>query len=502
MTRDKRVLWDADFYNSLSDEPCFYCLTKKQVYLIGQAIIPQMQWLTRWTGDYSELDIDAIVGEVESRLEMPECNDIDDMLSTVNQLIIAVQNLQNTVENGGTPPPNETMETPYYQYANQDAPVGNITLNCATNAEKDKVYGGVHEFVEFCCEQFTDFLQIVRATGSAVPEKVDQIISSVPIFETLPIDEIFGFAAYVFEEVEEAWDALLTEDRKQEFKCKLFCAILANDCKFTPELIISVIALEAPAGWGNALQSGLRDAVSIITIGHPIGDEMFYSLIGTMLVVVLAGEQFVGSVGFRPYEYRFLAGYNSPDSDWQIFCTDCAPIYWVQDYRFYGGDELGWNVTLGTWENVFYEGLEHDPDTDANSDNRVAIEITFTGTLPKLIGIGIMYDGIHQCGITGMGGNGWNTGVNVQGHGISPTPDGTLAKRTWSVGNLSQADIVDKVTVNVSAERCDGQTAHARIHGVRLWFAPDSALKGTPQYQNPLGIIPNGNTSDIYWVGF
>jgi hypothetical protein len=496
------VLWDADFYNSLPDDDCLYCLTKKQIYLIGQAIIPQLQWNTRWVGDTSGLDIDEIVANVEVAITMPKCDDISEMLWTINQLAISLQNLQNTVENDGVPVPNETIETPFYQYQGIADNVAGITLACGTTDDKDKIYGGVHEFVEFCCEHFTDFLQYVRATGSAVPEKLDGIISAVPLYETLPIDEIFGFAAYIFEEVEEAWDALLTVDRKQEFKCKLFCAIVANDCTFTPELLMNVIALEAPIGFSEAVQSGIRDAVAIVVIGQPIGDEMFYSLIGVMLLTVLAGEEFFGATGFRPFEYRFLSGYNSPDNDWTVFCDECATIYWTLDYRFYQPSEHEFVATLGDFSSVFWLGEETDPDADSNSDNRVSIERTFSGNLPKILGCGIIYDGEHECGITGIAITYYNGVTNLGGHSISPTPSATLGRRTWSFGLLANAVVADKVVIAVSSETCDGTPTYARIHGVRLWLAPDSDLKGTMQYQSPLGIVPNGSTSEDYWIHF
>lgn len=502
MTRDKRVLWDADFYKSLPDEYCLYCLTKKQIYLIGQALLPQMQWNTRWYGDTSGLDIKAIGAEIEGIISMDECGNLNDLIYQITQMRIDLDVLQNTVENGGVEPENETIETPYYQYSGQSENVGGLTLACGTNAEKDAVYGGVHEFVEYCCETFTDFLQIVRAQGSAIPEKLKMIAGAIPLVEGLPLDEFFEFGAYIFEEVEEAWDALLTEDRKQEFKCKLFCAIVANDCKFTPELIISVIAQEAPTGWSEALQVGLRDAIAIVSIGRPLGDEMFYSLIGTMLVIVLAGEQFLGATGFRPFEYAFLAGYNSPDNDWTIYCDDCATIYWTRDYRFYGGDELGWSVNIGTWENVFYEGAEFDPDPDANSDNRLEIEINFTGDLPKIIGVGFLYDGVHECGITSMGASFWLNSVYQGALGVSPTATATLGKRTFGAAGILQAVEADRVVINLSSETCSGNPTYARIHGIRLWFAPDSPVKGFPQYVAPLGVSNNGVTDAQYWINF
>jgi hypothetical protein len=116
-----------------------YCLTKKQIYLIGQAIIPQLQWNTRWVGDTSGLDIDEIVANVEVAITMPKCDDISEMLWTINQLAISLQNLQNTVENDGVPVPNETIETPFYQYQGIADNVAGITLACGTTDDKDKI---------------------------------------------------------------------------------------------------------------------------------------------------------------------------------------------------------------------------------------------------------------------------------------------------------------------------------------------------------------------------
>jgi len=495
----KLVAWDADFYLSQSETECFYCLTPRQIYIIGQAL-EQVKWQTRWSGDTSELDLDAIAGAIQEKIAMPECASIQDLILSMENLFDVVATLQATVENGGVPPPNAiTVETPYYNYPNQDEPVAGIATPCATDAQKDAIYGGCVEFVNYCCDSFTDFLQVTRATGSAIPEKVDMIISAVPIYETLPLDEIFGFAAYVFEEVEEAWDALLTEDRKQEFVCALFCAILANDCTFTPELIMTVIGLQAPATLPDILAMGMRDAVAIITTGQPIGDEMFYSLIGSMLLVALAGEQFLGSRGFRPFEYRFLAGFNSPDHDWAIFCVDCPEIFWSVDYRFFEGDAMGWIADEGTFDGVFFNGHERDPDADNFSEMYLKIHKDFATPITRGIGVGYVYDAIHDCGITGQGLNLYLAGVQVFGAGSSPVAGGTQVYRADGVNNTGLEVTFDKVEIIVHTKRCNGQPAASRIHGVRLYLDTDTNNKDIMTYDVPYGTPPNGNYTQTYW---
>jgi hypothetical protein len=498
MTRDKRVLWDADFYLSLSDETCLYCLSKRDVYVIAQALNPMMQWATRWVGDEVEtLDLPAIAGELEYRLANNQCNQLQDIIFSIENLFDVLSELQQTVENGGVPPPNAiTVNTPYYDYPNQNELVAGLSTPCDTTFDKDAIYGGVIEFVDYCVNSFTDFLQIVRATGSAIPEKVDQIISAIPIWETLPIDEVFGFAAYVFEEVEEAWDALLTEDRIQDFRCELFCAILANDCEFTPELIMMTIALKAPVTMGDVLAMGIRDAASIIVIGQPQGDEMFYSLIGTMLLTVLAGEQFLGNTGFRQFEYRFLAGFNSPDNDWSIFCTDCPEIYWNVDYRFFSGDDFDFVPVTGTFDSVFFNGLETDPDPDGLSIVSLHIEKTFDTPITGVIGIGAVYDAFRDCGITGTAIGFELDGVNVFNAGSSPGSIGDQVYRVDSVANESGELTIDKVYFIINMRRCDGNPAIARIHGIRLYLGQDTNMKDTMTYEAPYGTPPNGIIND------
>lgn len=499
--KDKLVNWDADFYNSLSDEPCLYCLTPRQIYILGQAL-QQVHWSTRWFGDSGTLDLSAIAGEIEETIAMPQCTALQTLILNMNNLTALVAQLQATIENGGTVPPeySETVDTPYYDYTGQNTPIGGITLACSEPGDRDKVYGGVHEFVEYCCEQFTDFLQITRATGSAIPEKVDQIISAIPIYETLPIDEVFGFAAYVFEEVEEAWDALLTEDRKQAFKCKLFCAIVANDCEFTPELVLMVLSLEAPDTMGDILASSIRDVLSIIITGSPVGDEMFYSLIGSMLLVVLAGEQFVGATGFRPYEYRFLAGYNSPDSDWEIFCTDCPEIYWNVDYRFFSADDFDYVPVTGTFDSVFFNGEELDPDPDGLSVVTLTIEREYETPITGFLGIGVVYDAVRDCGITGITVATSLAGVSNFSKNSSPGTQGVPVYKVDSVANLASAITIDKIFITMTMRRCDGNPAVARIHGIRLFLDTDTNMKETMTYEAPVGSPPNGiiNYMDLW----
>lgn len=496
--RDKRVLWDADFYNSLPDEYCMYCLSKKQIYLIGQAILPQMRWATRWYGDTSELDIDAIASEVESKLEMPECDNIFNLLYDLQAQIIS---LQQTVENGGVPPVQDTddINTPLYQNTSTDlqAPIGNVIVPCGTTEEKDALYGACATLADYLVTNMTDFYEIFRQSVSRISELVDRALSAIPIIETLPTDEAVELVNYWADEAVEIWDSVVTNDRIQDLRCLLFCAALANDCKLTPELVQAALASKAPDTLPEFYIYSIRDVFGIMVLGAPIGDEFFYSQLYTQVAIVLLGERFMNAQGWRPYELEFLSGLNSPDNDWSLFCTDCPDWTYYEDFRFWTDDGNEWEVVTGTYNGEFMEGIETDPDPDGNSRYVVAVRYTLP-TNAKIIGAGIHFSGHHSCGTGGVTISFALDGVNTDNFNLNPTPTTEDQKRTWAL-SVAQASIGNEIYIQIVSDRCDGTPAFAWLHGVRLWYTSDSPRKGVLSLAGPVSLSPNGSTDIAYW---
>jgi len=66
---DKQVVWHTEQWNAFNDDCCLLFLSRKDVYLLGQALL-QMTWETRWiVGEGDELpDIDALSSELNVKL--------------------------------------------------------------------------------------------------------------------------------------------------------------------------------------------------------------------------------------------------------------------------------------------------------------------------------------------------------------------------------------------------------------------------------------------------
>lgn len=494
--KSKLVNWDADFYKSLSDDACLYCLTKKQIYIIGQAL-QQVQWSTRWFGDASDLDFSAIAADLEARIaSMDNCTSVADILRAITQIQTNISVLQQTVQNGGTPPAsvNETVDTVLNDYAENPLAndIGGVTLPCGTVAEKDAIYGGVVSLVDYIVQQQGDFFEQFQLVQSRLPELFDRVVSAIPIIETLPLDDIASTIEYWADEAEELWEATTTEDRIQDFRCLLFCAIVANDCKFTPELLVSAMETKVPNTPKGFFQSSIRDVLAYYVIGQPVGDEFWYGQLLFQIMVVLAGEQFLGASGWRPYEYRYLAGVNSPDNDWTIFCDECPDFYYYLDFNFDTDDYLGWVIENGSYELEFFEGEQLAP---ATWDTRSYLKITYAPPQDmKIVGVGLHGWVYYDCGTTGLGVNFYNDNVLVSGSGSSPIIGGNF-KHTWETSVV----VADKIEIVMDAKACSGASpaAFARALGLRLWLASDSETKGKLWHEKPDTLA--GGSGDTQW---
>jgi len=106
--------WDADFYNSLPDETINVSLTRKQIYVLGN-MLPMVSWSTRWSGDISGLDLDAIEGDAEFTLldeieaGTMSCVDVADCIETDEGVQSAIT--ESIVNEGFAPNPETDLNT-------------------------------------------------------------------------------------------------------------------------------------------------------------------------------------------------------------------------------------------------------------------------------------------------------------------------------------------------------------------------------------------------------
>ena len=69
----------------------------------------------------------------------------------------------------------------------------------------------------------------------------------------------------------------------------------------------------------------------------------------------------------------------------------------------------------------------------------------FSGEKLKVVGVGLHFDAIQNCGITSVGAQFYNDGVATNGFGVSPAPSQLDRKQTWGVTSVPNGFLQTKL---------------------------------------------------------
>lgn len=347
--KDKLVAWHKSTYDAKSDEYCWICLSQKQVYLLGQAT-RQMRWRTRWIGGFDQDELDYVVGDLEERLaDMTACTDIAQILTEINNIKADISSLQVDFD---------STQAAYTSTIDVDTdtvdtiavtPLMDAVSGADTTCDNDAVYGAVSQIVEYINQTNVDFLEYVTQIAN-VSEQTKRVISAIPLLNLLPFDEMADYAAFLINELLDEYNATVTESLLQIVKCDLFCIAIGNtDCKLSFGDLLNYFGSHVSATFGNAVTT-FADLVEFAITGTFASSLYFYYLCYFQLWCAYAATTFLRNVGYKEYGLQGRAGYNSPDSDWAIFC-DCV----TYPVLVTGDDQIACNLTtspLGTLESL------------------------------------------------------------------------------------------------------------------------------------------------------
>lgn len=500
--KSKLVNWDADFYKSLPNEYCLYCLSKKQVYVLGQAL-EQAKWGTRWYGDTSGLDTDLIASELEGILAMSECGNLNDLYDIIIQMQNDISILLGVTENTYTDTPYTATHTPsdaqYYDTLTEPLQ----SSPCATNAERDVLYGGVVALADYLIANVTDFLEIVEQNVANPPELVENLVEAIPALGLLPFDDAIEYAGWLIDQLLDAWNATVTVDLIQDFYCELFCLALDHNCQLTLDLILGLVTSKLPSELGDIFKMSLQNALSFLVTGNFLGDDYFYVAIGMQLNVVAVGQQWLRSRGWKPYQYRFAAGKLEPNNGHEVFCTECPTYSSYIEYDFTISNH-GFTAVGGTW--IQGQGWVATITEPSSGNYRAAMTITkeFAGDLPKTFAGGMIYDVISNCGIEEHYWKYFLDDVEQGGQQVGNIENGYHPKTFSNSTSIPYvAETMDKVVFRINPADCDGVSPHGKgiIVKARIWLSTDSPLKGIPARFIPQGLPADGSGSLLYWGG-
>lgn len=147
-----------------------------------------------------------------------------------------------------------------------------ITTPLVDNCDEDVLFGSVTYIINSMNTINEDLFEIMEAATNE-EERMARFFAAIPIFETLPVDEIIDGAQQLLEDFQENYSAQWTDEYRDELRCGLFCQALDEDnCtitldslwRFFGERVGTSVSIEGLAG----------DAIEFILTGSWGGSQI------------------------------------------------------------------------------------------------------------------------------------------------------------------------------------------------------------------------------------
>jgi hypothetical protein len=204
----------------------------------------------------------------------------------------------------------------------------------ANGCSNDAKFGRIVALVEYIDEVMQDFFQALDAATNIISQ-ADEVISAIPLFETLPIDELVGLIGDTGEFWRDSYDASVNTQLLELIECQMWCRTRA-DCDVTIGDVRALIEerydLTSTQGQlnvlsGTALIARIAATIAGAGVGTYIGDDFVYL---SWLLQIAAIEATGTFFGVDPIDYNREASQGTPNTGW----TQCNCAQTCIDYDF------------------------------------------------------------------------------------------------------------------------------------------------------------------------
>jgi hypothetical protein len=327
----KLVAWHTSAYNLISDESCIVCLTRQDVYLLGQALT-QMRWRTRWqVSDGDTLpDINAIASELEYKLTncIDFCQTIIDCIETTPQL----QQLISSTALGSSIDADTGINS---TIADSSVLIENV------DCDNDNLFGMTTGLIDLYNNIALDIIEQLSASTNTMG-RLGDAIEAIPGIGSLPVDDALQFTESFMDDIEQNYQAAYTVALADEYRCDLFC-IAQENCEltftqifnyFNNRLITSIVFID------------FQDIVEYLTNGFFAGEELVHAFHAFVAGVFMLGGDVIG-IDSGKLTNMVSALFNDPNADWTILCTNCT---WTSTWLNGSGSPVvdAWTITDGS----------------------------------------------------------------------------------------------------------------------------------------------------------
>jgi len=275
-----------------------------------------------WQQAYAETDWEQCVN----------CEDVADCIENDEGVQNALkQNLINNINNSGDV--QYALQQVYNQWiGGQPMPPsvsGQNLLPENLDCDLDKLFGSIFYAIDEMNQNNIDAFEATEVIGNAL-ERANLLMSAIPVFETLPIDEVLEYAETLWtEDLFEAYIANDTTTYRDLVKCDLFCIARDNGCYLSIDDMFQYFVSRIGADPQNDLAQLIAYLITGTWVGTQVNDMFFAS----QLIVLKYGNQFFNFIGVKNYATLLAIGARTPNDTWMLICDDCPVLCEEFDFR-------------------------------------------------------------------------------------------------------------------------------------------------------------------------
>jgi len=356
----------------------------------------------------------------------------------IDELNAKLDSIQTTVNNTQTLIENQTDS----QKLQAPAPFTEPTCNEA------KVYSGAIAVIQQMNDMIMDIFEEAEASApDNQREWADLIWSSVPVLETLPVDEMFFLVDWYFANQMTDYQADYTTTWVDEAACILYCNVVANDCVLDYETLgnsLSQLRAAFPGNKAADIYARFGDATTP-TLGTQIGmfineiegggagtlKDFFYNLIQTFGIGAQSENPGYGDCNCPEdwcYQWDFTEGdtADTVGGTSGVIVTLGANGYEGTITSNYGGLSVSFDdhvkipagIAIQKWE---FDCYRSNPNTLSNPDRFGNYGSGMAGTLINYTDYGATGDYTHEfvADITTSDDDYWQYDLQVDNSGVS-----------------------------------------------------------------------------------
>lgn len=199
--------------------------------------------------------------------------------------------------------------------------------------DENQLFGGIVALVDQMNTNNIDFMQLFEVATNLV-ERASALVAALPVFETLPFDDLIAFVDRVFNEIYENYEAQVTTDLLNQYKCDLFCLAQEREgCGFTYEDLYEYYRNRVSGTF--TIESLFQQVVEFLATGSWTGTLVVDFMYMLQIQVMRSASDFLG-VNVLALQTYFAIGELTPDSSWTLVCDEC-PSFWCRSFTAASG---------------------------------------------------------------------------------------------------------------------------------------------------------------------